>query len=111
MPKQTFSYSPDLGAKRSMRPTVSQVKFGDGYELRLRHGMNTSVRKWSMSFTRGADEAMQILAFLEARGAIESFLWTDPLDQIGTFVCREWTSSQVRFGIYKIDANFEEVFE
>lgn len=111
MSKQTFQHSPDLGAKRLIKPRVGQIKFGDGYELRLRHGINTSPRQWSVVFTRGAGEAMEILSFLEARNAAESFLWTDPLNKVGTFVCREWSSAQVKFGIYKVDAVFEEVFE
>lgn len=111
MSKPTFTWNPDLGAAQRITPLVTQTKFGDGYELRVAKGINTTPRTWKVSFTRSASEAQNILAFLEARAGMESFAWTDPMNKEGTYVCREWGGNQKAFGVYVVQATFEQVFE
>lgn len=110
--KPTFPWQADLGAERSVKATVTPVKFGDGYELRQANGINFTPKKWSVSFTTPGEMAKQILAFLEARGGLEAFVWQDPMDDTATYVCREWTSSrQSNSGIVKVSGVFEQVYE
>lgn len=111
MSKPNFNWTPDLGAQQTMTPTVTQTKFGDGYELRIAQGVNFKPRSWSVTFSKGSDEAMAILDFLEARGGIEAFAWTDPFNNAGTYVCRQWSAAQAVFGVYSVSATFEQVFE
>lgn len=109
--KPEFLWSPDVGAQQTVRPTVNQVKFGDGYELRVPVGINFKPRSWQVRFTKGPDEAVQILTFLEERGGVEAFTWTDPMNQLGTYVCREWSSVRIGQAGYQITGTFEQVFE
>lgn len=109
--RQTFTWYPDLASQRTMKPAVTQIKFGDGYEARVPNGINTMPAKWDVTFTRGQSEALAIDAFLTARGSSESFTWTDPKNVTAVFVCRAWTFSQREFGVYTITGTFEQVFE
>lgn len=111
MSKPTFTWHPDLGAQQRIKPSVNQTKFGDGYELRVATGLNTTPRTWEVSFTRSVGEAQVILNFLEARAGREAFAWIDPMNKEGTYVCREWGGGQQAFGVYVIQATFEQVFE
>lgn len=111
MSRSTFGWSPDLGAELRITPSVSQVKFGDGYELRVSNGINSTPRMWSVAFTRSTSEAMEILTFLQQMEGKAAFNWVDPTNQLGAYVCREWTSIQQAFGIYVVQAVFEQVFE
>lgn len=111
MSKPTFTWLPDLGAQLNQKSTAQPIKFGDGYEQRVASGINYKPKSWSLTFTKGASEAMDILTFLEARGGLESFSWTDPFDKEGTWVCREWNGAQQAFGVYAVSATFEQVFE
>jgi len=111
MSTPNFTWTPDVGAQQTIKPSVQQTKFGDGYELRTPIGVNYKPKRWQVTFTKNAVEATAILAFLEARGGLEAFTWTDPLDVSNTYVCREWNSSQQMFGIYQITASFEQIFE
>lgn len=111
MSKPVFTWTPDLGASQTITPSVQQTKFGDGYELRVPVGINSTPKSWSVTFSKGPAEAMAILDFLEARGGREAFTWTDPFDRAGTYVCREWTGGQAMFGVYQVTATFEQVFE
>ena len=111
MSKPTFTWTPDLGAQQSITPSVTQTKFGDGYELRVARGINTQPRMWNVTFSKEPNEAAAILDFFEARAGVEAFSWTDPFNKTGTYVCRQWNSGQALFGVYSITATFEQVFE
>ena len=111
MSRPVFVWLPDLGASKSTLPNVTATKFGDGYELRVARGINSTPSSWSVTFTKGSQEAMEILDFLEARAALEAFEWRDPLDKVGSYVCREWNASQSMFGVYSVSATFEQVYE
>lgn len=107
-----FEWKPDLGAERTSEPLVTTVSFGDGYEQRVGQTINRVKHGYTVTFTRTAEEALKISAFLEDRGGLESFKWTDPLGEDHIWVCRKWTGpSQQARGVYVIEATFEEVFE
>ncbi len=111
MTQPVFSWNADLGAQRSVKPTVQVTRFGDGYELRTTPVLNNTPQVWKVSFTVGPNEAKAILDFLEARKGSEAFLWTDPMGKQRTHVCREWASAQQQFGVYVVSASFEQVYE
>ena len=110
MPLQTFSWKPDIESQQSCKPSVQVTKFGDGYEARLAMGINTMPMKWSLQFTKGRTEALDIVNFLRARGAVQAFNWTNPLDEAGVYVCREWKVTSKAGGLL-ISCEFEQVFE
>ena len=107
----TFTWYPDADSTSSCKPTVDVTKFGDGYELRVPNGLNHLPMKWSLSFTREAVEAGEILAFLRERGGSKAFNWTTPNEETGVYVCREWQHRQMKGGTLQITCDFEQVFE
>lgn len=109
----TFTYTPDFGASKKSKPAVTPVKFADGYEQRISQGINTIPKTWDLTFAlRDDTEADAIDAFLEARGAQESFSWTPPNSSTSyKFVCREWNRSIDHVNKSTITAVFEQVFE
>lgn len=111
MSKPVFQWNPDLGAQKSTKPTVYSIKFGDGYEQRIPVGINSKPHSWQVKFTRSLAEAESIGGFLEARGGVEAFTWTDPGGSVANYVCREWTQSKSSFGVCVVSGTFEQVFE
>lgn len=111
MAKPIFTWYADLNAQRSVKPNVHKTSFGDGYEQRIAVGINNKPKKWNVRFTRDTSEANAILSFLETRGGLEAFTWTDPNNVTSDYVCREWSSNQKMFGVYEVAAVFEQVFE
>ncbi|MDH2045654.1 phage tail protein [Acinetobacter johnsonii] len=105
-----FTWSPDLGAKRSSKPDVNVTKF-NGYESRTPKSIHANLLTWSCTFTGNLPLATLIEQFLADRGGVESFVWTDPKGYRSTFVCREWDMRQAKFGVFEVSATFEEVFE
>ena len=108
----TFTFTPSFTASLEEQPIIRRVKFGDGYEQRLPYGLNTQPKKWSLQFLNRTDtERNNILTFLRARGAAESFDWTDPNSYVGKWICAQWNTSQESCNFNNITATFEGVFE
>lgn len=111
MARQTFTWSPDEGASASVTPSVETTKFGDGYQQRVRKGINGMPQIWSVEFTANIATSQQIKAFLETHEGALSFDWVTPISESGVYVCKEWSMAKVAPAILKLTANFEQVFE
>lgn len=108
----TFIWTPSFEATESSKPRVKKFQAGDGYEQRIRFGLNTDGKQWSLTFSeRTNTERDSILAFLEARAAVESFDWTPPRGTAGKYVCEEWQVSMRHYNFNTIQATFRQVFE
>lgn len=108
----TFTYLPDYGASKKIRPQVQSVKFGDGYEARNAFGLNTNPQEWDLKFSsRNTTDTDAIDAFLLDKGGVTAFAWTPPGGSSLNFICREWSRSVDHAGIYTISATFTQVFE
>jgi len=111
---ETFpSYSPEYGTEMTTKSRIIEMKFGDGYSQRASDGINGSEISFPLVFNLlSSGDAETILAFLEARGGYEAFLWTPP----GTstplkWICREWRYRPEPGGRATISATFERVYD
>lgn len=108
----TFTFVSDFGAAINSKPSVTVVKFGDGYEKRQAFGINQNLKSWSLQFSNRTDtDADGIEAFLDARAGVESFDWTAPSGGAYKYVCREWSRTLENFNNNTIQATFEQVAE
>ncbi|MBE8597923.1 phage tail protein [Xenorhabdus sp. BG5] len=109
MTKPEFKWRPQDNYEVSHEPRVKVIKFGDGYEQRIKDGINNQLKKYQLSFVEKADTGRAIDEFLRARGAVESFTWlTSDDNQLRTFVCRSWTVNR-QWLMWSISCVFEEV--
>ena len=106
------SINPTYGASKRSQPTVRNVQFGDGYSQRLRFGLNTDLKVWSLKFEVSETDADTIETFLEARGGAESFDWSPP-DESDTYkwICQDWSKSIPYLNRATITATFQQVIE
>jgi phage-related protein len=108
----TFTYTPSFEASESSKPRAQKFQAGDGYEQRVRFGLNTDPKEWSLTFSERTNaERDNILSFLEARAAVESFDWTPPRGSAGKYVCEEWQVTMRAYNFNTIQATFRQVFE
>lgn len=110
--KPFFLWAPSSNLSVSQDPIVKTIKFGDGYEQRIRDGINNNRLKLDLSFEkRDSQETAAIIHFLSARGGSESFAFTlpEPYSIVRLMVCRNWTNNYNFLNNYSIKATFEEV--
>jgi len=108
----TFTYTPSFPASQLSEPRVRKVQAGDGYEQRVRFGLNTDPKEWDLQFNNRTDtERDNIKGFLEARGGWEAFDWTDPNGVAAKWVCESWSIEQVACNFNNVRARFRQVFE
>lgn len=107
-----FSYVPSFEATESSKPRVRRFQAGDGYEQRVRFGLNTDPKEWQLTFLNRTDaERDNIVGFLEARSGVESFDWTPPRGSAGKYVCEEWQATLLNCNNNTVNATFRQVFE
>lgn len=112
MAKDTFSegWLPNIGHSVEFKPDVNPVKFGDGYEVRMSNGLNDKPEIWTLTFSSNYAKIKLINAFLKSQGAVRSFFWRSPHDEVITVVCRSWSISTDE-GVKTLSTKFEQVFE
>jgi phage-related protein len=108
----SFTFTPSFEATEASKPRVRKFAAGDGYEQRIRFGLNTDPKEWTLQFSNRDDtERDAILAFLEARGGVEAFSWTPPRGSAGKYVCEQWQATLSNCNNNQIRATFREVYE
>jgi phage-related protein len=109
----TFTWIPSFDSAESSEPRVAKTELGDGYQQRIKWGLNTDPKSWSLRFdNRNDTERNDIRNFLEARAGVESFDWTTPWGQTGRkWVCSKWSITPSNCNNNQIQAEFRQVFE
>jgi len=109
----SFNWSPSFSSSESSKPRVSSARFGDGYEQRVRMGLQTDPKTWQLEFNNRTNlERDEIRAFLESRGGAEAFNWTTPWGQTDwKWVCEEWNIDPSNCNNNQIRATFRQVYD
>ena len=106
------SYSPKL----SIENDVIRVDMGDGFEQRLKRGINSTRRTYTLSFTARTDTVTtNILNFLASStggdNGAKAFTWTPPYGATGKWVCENPSVTITSYNLKDIELVFREVFE
>ena len=106
---------PDAGSVSVVTEArTRRADFGDGYSQRSADGLNSIKRSVSLNWTLlETSEADTIIAFFEARGGHEAFLWTPPQETTQRkWVAASWTrESATAPNRASLSVTFEEVFD
>ncbi len=112
MASTTFTWTPSYPATQQRQPRVRKVQFGDGYEQRLRYGLNTDLAVWDLVFSNRTDaERNEIVLYLYNRAGVEPFNWTNPYGIIAVFVCDNWTTEHSGCNLNTVRATFRQVLD
>ena len=104
-----FTYQPAYGAQIDYEPRVRLATFGDGYEQRAGDGINNTLLRWSLTFTRATADIDAIGSFLATKAATTAFTWTPDGESEITVICRRWSRGRTAQGVQSITATFEQV--
>ena len=106
--------TPAYGAEKRSAPKTRVTRFGDGYEQRVRFGLNQNPKEWTLTWNNITEaDADTIETFLDARADDSaSFDWTPPGESTAyKWVCDQWTKSIPYSGRAVINATFRQVYE
>lgn len=110
--KPQFIWTPAYNSPVNFKPRTKTIVFGDGYEQRIRDGINSNLLTFNLRFEgKTLQEATAICHFLYARDGVESFLWTPPapFNAVKRFKCEEWEPDPAFYDNWTITASFKEV--
>lgn len=105
---KTFTWPAQWNAKRTKKPNVTVINFGDNYEQRQTNGIHHALRTYDVVFKGSEGYIGQIEAFLDEHAAVHAFLWTPYRDKVGKFKCEEWETT-LQTGFFTLSATFKEV--
>tara|TARA_B110000305_G_scaffold45335_2_gene48124 strand:- start:3909 stop:4313 length:405 start_codon:yes stop_codon:yes gene_type:complete len=104
----------DRGLSRAVAHRVLTAKFGDGYEQRVRDGINTKQDSFSISFNnRDAAEINLIAAFLDSKSGLNFNLTITNLttNEVIKVVCDEYNISYGHEFYHSLQTTFRRVYE
>ena len=104
----------DRGLGRQSQHRILTSKFGDGYEQRVRNGINTKEDTFNLSFNnRLAEEINLIAAFLDLKAGLNFDLVIPNLAGNETIkvVCETYNISYVQETVHSLQTTFRRVYE
>ncbi|HAW05314.1 MAG TPA: hypothetical protein DCW83_11545 [Saprospirales bacterium] len=115
----------DKGAQEAPKPRVLKAQFGDGYEMRIRDGINNTPRKWSLVFNnRTREDIDNLYRFFIVLASVDTCRLTVPdttavagtgstvnVEEAVTVVIEEFTRTMGNTLYYSLTCTAREVFE
>ena len=108
------SIDPNFGISKKSAPQIKATQFNNGYQQRLKWGMNIDPKVWTPTWENITEaDSDTIEAFLVARADDSaSFDWTPPNESgASKFICNGWDKTMNYAGLATITATFQQVFE
>jgi len=110
-----FIWIPSYTSTVQHKPSITQIRFGNGYEQRISKTINPDLKTFQLTFDQRTEhEARAIVHFFKSRQGSKSFIYNPPGIYSDTFyrtryVVREWETNFTFKENYSIKAKIEEV--
>ncbi len=104
---------PDYGLNKSSAYRKVETQFGDGYELRMRDGINTRVRSWTVTWSViSEDDAAELEDFFDQQGGVDSFFFVlhRTGEQVTVRTDGEVSNTHDSFSNHTVSVTLKEVF-
>ena len=106
----------DRGVQQTATPRVLKAQFGDGYEFRMRDGINNTPRTWALSFNnRTKADIDKLYKFMNTLAEVDTAKLTVPDavdgEQTVTVVLEGYSRVLNYDEFYSLSCSAREVFE
>ena len=106
----------DKGITQTPTPRVLSVQFGDGYEMRVRDGINNTPRSWGLTFNnRTKEDIDKLYKFINTLASVDTAKLTVPNSVDGeetvTVVLEGYSRVLTYDSYYSLTCTAREVFE
>lgn len=106
---EKFDWPVKPGMTVDSEPKVTVMRFGDGYAQRRPAGLNSQLKRYTVSVKVANTQQAALQSFLSRHGGVKAFVWSPPLEgrQVKV-VCAKWKSTVGLLNTV-VTATFEEV--
>ena len=106
----------DRGIQQAPTPRVLKAQFGDGYEMRVRDGINNTPRSWGLTFNnRTKEDIDKLYEFMNTLAEVDTAKLTVPNsvdgEQTATVVLEGYNRVMSYDNFYSLTCTAREVFE
>ena len=106
----------DKGAQQAVKPRVIKAQFGDGYEMRIKDGINNTPRQWTLAFNnRTNDDIDNLYEFFNELASVDNCQLTLPNSVGGEetvkVIIEGYNKAYVYDQFYSMSCTAREVFE
>ena len=106
----------DRGIQQAPTPRVLKAQFGDGYEMRVRDGINNTPRSWGLTFNnRTKEDIDKLYEFMNTLAEVDTAKLTVPNsvegEQTATVVLEGYNRVMMYDNFYSLTCSAREVFE
>ena len=107
------SIKPSYGSQKTTNPAIRTTEINDGYQHRIKFGLNTRPAIWGLTFDVSETDSDTIETFLQARADdCASFDWTPPGSSTAyKWICLSWTKRIPFLNRASLSMTFQQVFE
>ena len=106
----------DRGIQQNEKPRVLKAQFGDGYEMRVRDGINNTPREWGLKFAnRTKEDIDKLYKFMNTLAEVDTAKLTVPNSVDGeetvTVILQGYSRTLTYDNFYTLVCSAREVFE
>ena len=106
----------DRGIQQTEEPRVLKAQFGDGFEMRVRDGINNTPRTWALSFAnRTKSDIDKLYKFMNTLASVDTAKLTVPNavdgEETVTVVLEGYSRTLTYDEFYTLSCTAREVFE
>ena len=106
----------DRGIQQDEKPRVLKAQFGDGYEMRVRDGINNTPRSWGLTFNnRTKEDIDKLYKFMNTLAEVDTAKLTVPNSVDGeetvTVILQGYSRTLTYDNFYTLVCSAREVFE
>ena len=106
----------DRGIQQAPTPRVLKAQFGDGYEMRVRDGINNTPRTWALSFNnRTKEDIDKLYKFMNTLASVDTAKLTVPNsvegEETAPGVLESYNRVMSYDNFYSLTCTAREVFE
>lgn len=110
MATPTFSWVVNTQATPTITYTVRTAQMGDGYAQESGDGINNKKESWEVTYVGSLADVTAIMTFFDALAGYKAFFWTNPLNQLGLYKCKNPTPVEMGGDTYQLTGTFTKAY-
>ena len=110
MASPTFTWVVNTQATPTIGYTVRSAQMGDGYVQEMGEGVNNRTESWEINYVGSDTDIAAIMTFFDNLAGYKSFFWTNPLNQLGLYKCKDPKPTELGGNTFSLTGTFTKSY-